>query len=431
MADLDFNELITDEYREAFAAMWAKEKEIAKTEVRRLLDLVSKPGEHLSETQNLVRRIFLGLVGEVPNHETWLQAVAAGSLRLRNDQHYVIMRENEKPARFLERGLKTYDQGVSGRQRWAGKTDDGVREGMHLIAFLIIAKELKNLASGPAALGPAWPLMVAVDAHLTNEEKRALHAAGSNESLQRELAAAIKTALGMDTTARDPKLSVRSRTANWRRELPPESDVNAYFEAKKPSTVSPLSGAPDQDPCRIEEMILNGPRPSFLPADIERTFTGVPEHLKFVLPERRADDEFVVLGKALRAIARKKAREALIRSGATNCYSDDFKIQIWLWDWVRRGGVIPEDLPVIYFGYLEEEACRAFEAKGNNWPGANAWRRYGIIGDEPSKIRPEELPWDFWGDGPAMTWITPPRKIDRIDVVATKIAPTEEGSIFD
>lgn len=140
MSDLDLNELISVEHRKAFAAMWAGEKEAAKAEVRRLLELVSNPTDHLSDTQNLVRRIFLGLVGEVPDLESWLQAVAVGSLHLRSEQRYVIMRPNEKPARFIDRGLKTYDQGVSARQRFAGKTDPDVKQGMHLIAFLIIAK---------------------------------------------------------------------------------------------------------------------------------------------------------------------------------------------------------------------------------------------------------------------------------------------------
>lgn len=423
MADLDYNELITHEYREAFAAMWAKEKEIAKAEVRRLLDLVSKPGEHLSETQKLVRRIFLGLVGEVPNHETWLQAVAAGSLRLRTDQHYVVMRE--KPARFLERGLKTYDEGVSGRQRRADKTDEGVREGMHLVAFLIIAKELKNLAAGPAALGPAWTLMVAIDSYLTNQEKRALHAAGSNVELQQGLATAIRATLR--TVVPMEKLSARA--AEWRRTLPPGADVSRYFETKGAANTSQQTDGGQASLDQIEERILSGPRPSFIPEAPESSHADLPMHLKLLLPLGDvADDTF---SKAIRATARYKARAEAVLTDAAAADTADFKIQVWLRDWARRGGGIPVNLPVNYFGFLEEEACWAFETIGKTWTGARRWREYGVIGNEPSGVKPAELPWDFWGDGPITTWIKPPRKIDRIDVMETKIAPTEGGSIFD
>lgn len=429
MADLDLNELVPEDLRAAFAAMWPREKDAAAIEVRRLLEWVSKPAEHLTDTQNLVRRIFLGLVGEVPDLNTWLQAVVAGSIRLRDDQRYVVMRSDEKPARFLRRGLKTYDEGPSARQRWAGITDAGVKEGMHLVAFLIIAKELKNLASGPAALGPAWPLMVAIDSYMTNEEQRALHSAGSNEELQRALADAIKAAVRPFVTARRGKSG--GRAADWRRELPPGTNAVAYFEAKGATVATPLPAVPSQDPLRVEELILRGPRPSFLPADVEPTDRALPLHLDLLLPGERADDEVTVFGKAIRAIARKKAREEMIRSGTTDHHSDDFKIQIWLRDWARRGGGIPENLPPRFLSYLEEEACLAFETLGNSWTGARVWRQYRVIGDEPSKAKPEELPWDFWDDGSEMTWINPPRRIDRIDVTAMKMARAEGGSIFD
>ena len=63
MPDFHWNELISAEHLDAFAAMWPQEREAASAEVRRLLDLVSKPTEHLNETQAFARRLLLGLSG--------------------------------------------------------------------------------------------------------------------------------------------------------------------------------------------------------------------------------------------------------------------------------------------------------------------------------------------------------------------------------
>ena len=167
-------------------------------------------------------------------------------------------------------------------------------------------------------------------------------------------------------------------------------------------------------------MILSGPRPSFIPRDPEKEEAALPMRLKMLLPIGEvANDTFA---KAIRAIARHKAREEAVRSGAAVIQSDDFKIQVWLRAWVRRGGGIPADLPVIYFGYLEEEACLAFEMKGWDWVGADKWRAHRIIGGEPSGAKPEELPWDFWDDQPTTTWIEPQR-----DVVPVNLSDPEYG----
>lgn len=246
----------------------------------------------------------MGLVGAGPDPAIWLQAVAVGSLRLRPDQHYVIMRKGEKPARFLERGLKTYDVGVSPRQRWAGLTDEGVREAMHLVAFMIIAKELKNLAAGPAALGPAWPLMVGVDSFLTNAEKRALHAAGSDEKLQRALAEAIKTVLAAFGRAREADTLRETRAATWRRELPPGADVSGYFEGKLEKSAARPAESASEDIRDIEKKILRGPRPSFLPQDPEGPQAELPIRLKMLLPLGDASND--TFSKAIRAVASVK-----------------------------------------------------------------------------------------------------------------------------
>lgn len=399
MADLDLNELISVEHREAFAAMWPKEKDAAEAEIRRLLDWVSNPDKHRSDTQNLVRRIFLGLLGEVPDLNTWLQAVAAGSLRLRPDQRYVIMRDGEKPARFIERGLKTYDAGVSARQRWAGLTDEGVHEGMHLIAFLILAKELKNLAAGPAALGPAWPLMVAIDSYLTNEEKRALHAAGSNEELQRALADAVKTAVGAYVPARDPKSNPAGRSAGWRRELPPGTDANAYFQTKKAAAESQRSYVDGNDPRQVEEMILRGPRPSFLPESPGESSAEIPSNLRVLLAPGTAD----LRSNSFRALARRDAREATVRLRMPAVQTDDFKIQVWLSDWARRGGGVTLDFPAVYFSYLVEEICLAYAAD-YLWDGTQLWQAYGVLPDAISSFYPGGS-WSWLKWEVSWTWV--------------------------
>lgn len=401
MADLDLNELISVEHREAFAAMWPGEKEAAAAEVRRLLEWVTKPTQYRSETQNLVRRIFLGLVGEVPDPGAWLQAVAVGSLRLRRDQRYVVMRANEKPARFVERGLKTYDEGASGRQRWAGVTDVGVKQGMHLVAFLIIAKELKNITLGPAALGPAWPLMVAIDAYLTNEEKRALHAAGANEELQQAIADAVKTAVASSVSGRNSDKNPGGHAADWRRELPPGTDVQSYFAAKKAAAASLGSGVPNDDPRQIVEMILSGPRPSFLPKDPAESSAEIPHDLKMLLPSEMVH----FTARAYRALARRDARDAAIRSGALEIHTDDFKVQVWLCEWARLGGGFTAELPAIYFGYLEEEACLAY-AKDDRWVGTPLWQHYGVISDDIAFGSPEEE-WSWRKKDVPMTWVDP------------------------
>ncbi|MCB4863283.1 hypothetical protein K7W03_27300 [Sphingobium sp. PNB] len=339
MANMDLNELISEEHLGAFAAMWPQEQEAAAAEVRQLLELVTRPTEHLTKTQAFARRLLLGLVGDEPDIAIWMQAVAASGLQLRPEHQYVVLRDRQKPGRYIERGLRTYFDGVDARQQRAGITDEGVKQGMHLVAFLLLAKEFKNIASGPAALGPAWPLMVAVDSYLSNDEKRALYAAGADAKLQRALADALKGVLAEDASCQSGAgTSSASRAANWRRELPPKTNLERYFEAKRAGRSTDNR---ETDLITVEEMILSGPRPSFLPADVDRCWPSrskLPTRFNVLLPQK--SDEYETFLKAMRAIARRNSREHAIRTEAPEVYSTDFKVQVWLRNWVGRGGGI-------------------------------------------------------------------------------------------
>ena len=410
MPDFHWNELISAEHLDAFAAMWPQEREAASAEVRRLLDLVSKPTEHLNETRAFARRLLLGLVGEEPDVAAWMQAVAAGGLQLRPEQRYVVMRDREKPARFLERGLETYDHGVTARQERAGITDEGVKQGMHLVAFLLLAKEFKNLAAGPAALGPAWPLMVAVNSYLTNDEKRTLHIVGADKELQQALAEALKNAL-----APYAGMEAETRAANWRRELPPTTDLQGFFNGKAACASSIDEDAADDDLETIEKNILSGPRPSFLPTEIAKRWPkrySLPTEFQTLLPQ--SSDEFSTYSKGMRAVARQNARERAVKARSSDVQSTDFKVQVWLRFWVMRGGGIPPEIPLIFLGYLEEEACLAFETYGDDWPFCDMWKNYCVIGSTHSRLQPASM-HEYYDQHRDFSW-NPPRIIDRIDV---------------
>jgi hypothetical protein len=233
-----------------------------------------------------------------------------------------------------------------------------------------------------------------------------------------------------------------TRTADWKKSLPPGVDVKAYFAGEKGAATREIgeeqAPTPASSAC-VEQEILSGPCPSFL------DFPALRKKLKAAATAAAPDESwpfsydpfyeplsdpltwmtfYSVLSaeqcfsRALRAVARHEHRKRSAELGSVEVSTEDYKIQVWLKHWIMEGGGIPKDIPVRYLSVLEEEACLAFETDGERWSGFPTWKRYNLLPSKPSGLKPATLT-EAPDIQPPLTWIVPqPRKIDRILVDA-------------
>jgi hypothetical protein len=390
-----------------------------------------------------VAKVVLGLVGEKPDLSAWLEAIAGGSFELRPAQDYAHSTELKSRARLLSRQQNNLDKFEHLRRAWAAEADAS-HDAVRLIAASALLRELRKNVAAKAALGPAWPLMVAVNDHLSADEKRLLHRFGKDPAMIRCLAKGVELALKRFLERHAPDESATSIPAGeWRRRVPPKVDVVDYF-ASTGATASDQETTSPSTIEHVERQILSGPKPSFLvDAKIGKAafYSPTRHQLAMMLPahdEERAEPKTeypteleaeaaaelkitnaakaATFAKAVRALMREQHRAKLVFDSSPIVDTDDFRVQVWLKNWAAQGGGLPSQLPVRLFNYLEEEVCLAYETQGADWPGCGMWRLLKVIGPEPSGMLPATLPPEYWAEDSEFTWVKPPRTIDRIIV---------------
>lgn len=417
MLEAGIASLITPELEEAFRTSWSASKEDAEAEARQIVTTLAEfdsTKETLPEKQiqvdALVARIVLGLVGEKPDLHSWLEAIAKGSFELRPPQDYAHSAQLKSRARLLSRQQGNLDKIEPLRRAWAAEADAS-QDAVRLIAASALLKEMRKNVAAKAALGPAWPLMVAVNENCSAEEKRTLHRFGNDPSLISAIAAGARLGIQRFARSRLPAQEpATSRAADWRRSLPPGADARTYFSNQDATSAERATSLE-----AVEKKILEGPKPSFL-VEMEVPIEKRPSQtmiLNLLLAEPA--EESHTFSRAVRALAREQERENLVKDGSPLVAAEDFRLQVWLRDWAQKGGDLPARLPARLYSYLEEEVCLAFETLGDDWPGCRRWREHGVIGDEPSKTRPTKDYLEAFGDA-AFTWCAPPRVIDRIEI---------------
>ncbi|WP_338501468.1 hypothetical protein V6R86_01640 [Sphingomonas kaistensis] len=443
MLEAPLHEIVPDHLIAAFRKMWEVEGPDAISEVRKLMDVLAEDQDS-DEVSRWVAKIIFGLVGQGPDLASWLEAVAVGSFQLRPDMDYAYSGELKSRARHLARQRPMFIGDIEAHRRaWAVEVNQ-VQAGGLLIAASALMKEMKKNVAAKAAIGPGWPLMVAVNDHFGANEMKALHQFGGEHRLHELLAFGARWALRRFITEFHPHGAPKtSRAADWRRSLPPGVDVRAYFGRPRRTTAAPTDEAAastDGSYASVQRRILAGSWPSFL------DFTALKTMLNTQEEARRAfeDDPFGSSGvpveplvpplawltlynapsseecfsRAMRAVARRRHREQLAAVGSPDVATEDYRMQVWLEHWIAEGGGIPKALPIRFFSYLEEEACLAFETKGEQWRGYPTWSGHGLLPREPSKLKPATLVDAQEMNPSEIVWVTPAREVDRILVNA-------------
>lgn len=382
MLKLKLDELFGPEIVAAFQKQWAAEPEAALAQAEAAIRMIVTPRD---DRERAIAEIVVGLVGPEPDGLAWLEALAVGSFQLRDNVTYAIGRVGESPARFIDRQRERIAR-LAGNSRARGREGDmthAYNDALRLVVASSLLTQMKTGVAAKAALGPAWPLMVAVDEYFTESEKRALYWLGNDASLQEAIAAALRTALE-DHQDRHPDQEV-PRRLDYKRNLPPGTDVHGYFARKAERASFPVaSSLKRRRSMDVPDFILEATEDRLTPQSNERARYRAGILLANL---EQAQTGAYAFALALRAERRRTIREEWLASDDRS-ESQDFDIQAAIWDHVQNGGFLPPDIPVEFIHYLEEDACWAFNEQGEGWAGYALWQRNGYFHfqPEPTKV---------------------------------------------
>lgn len=384
MLEGKLDDLITARHVQAFREFWTVDGEDARQDFLRILSMFSEPLDR-NEIEQFVARLVMGLVAERPDPVAWLEALAAGSFAVSKTGPSETPAQLRKRARALARRSGLFLSNIEGyRRAWADdatKSQDEVR----LLLAIAVGKELRKNVAAKAALGPAWPLMMAVNDYFTNKEKRALYFYGADNRLQSMIAEAVREALEhFSEYHADPAISP-PETADWTREIPPGADIHAYFNRADPPVQNrederqkgaQATGTTDnstvQDPAPDDE-----PSYSYLkmPDGSERPWKEHDERsimrLKNMMPvlTETGYREREIIALAARAEGRRAFGSLHIRGKFDFALADEVR------RWIRSEHLPPADLRPEHAHLFEEEACLAFV----NGASLLAWRDVGFF----------------------------------------------------
>ncbi len=242
MLEADLNQIVDDDLMQAFRELFAEDPGLAYQELLEIIAMFSAPTKKGDAIRDFVAHLIMGLVGEEPHALSWFRAVAHGSFELRPHQDYGFSQALKSRARLLERQASMFIGNIEEhRRKWAGEVGSS-QEGARIILFSMIALELRKNVAAKAALGPAWPLMVAVDT-MTVEEKRQLYWAGGDNRLHAMLASAVGTALEEFLEYHGNSMEPPPANGDWARKLPPNVDAHRYFAERQTTSRDPTPSA--------------------------------------------------------------------------------------------------------------------------------------------------------------------------------------------
>lgn len=204
MLQLRLDELFTPELLKAFRERWGVSPDAADRVALRIVKMfeLQEPG-----TDKIVSRrrkdawlklIINALIGPEPDFEAWIEALAKGNFEIRPNALYGRAEKGKgQPAMVLQRQRQLIE-GLTAKE----KLSPAEREERHLvytdalrqILVSVLLRELKEACSVKAAVGPAWPMVKAVD-HLTEQELSQLRYFGADPAFQRHLAKTFREAL--------------------------------------------------------------------------------------------------------------------------------------------------------------------------------------------------------------------------------------------
>ncbi|VXC98998.1 hypothetical protein [Sphingomonas sp. AX6] len=374
MLTLKLDELFGPKIVAAFQAQWSSEPDAALAQAERAVRMIVAPK---NESERSIARLVLALVGPEPDGLAWLEALAVGSFQLRENVSYAIGRVGESPSKFIDRQRERI-RSLADHPKAKGREKDyenAYLDALRLVVATTLLVQMRTGVAAKAAIGPAWPLMVAVDAHLKLAEKRALFIHGNDAALQAGIADAVRTLLA-DYAKNDGPQETRPSgqpTTN----LPPGADVISYFRNKEEQRSFEIS--PELRRKRsptIPQYILEASPNRSRPDQSFRISYRVNIHMVCLEEARTGKAAFSL---ALRSESRRVARENWRQSTSSGDPPHDFDIQCAIWDHIRAGGYFPLSIPVDHIRYLEEDACWHFNELGDAWVGLEKWRQGGFF----------------------------------------------------
>lgn len=370
MLKLDLNALFTPELVAAFQKQWAAEPEAALAQADAAIRMLVAPRD---DRERAIAELVVGLVGPEPDGLAWLEALAVGNFQLRDNVTYAIGRTGQSPARFIERQRDRIARLV-GHPRARGKEADmthAYNDALRLVVASALLTQMKTGVAAKAALGPAWPLMVAVDTHFGEAEKRALYQFGNEPALQEKIAGAAKTALA-EYRDLNPDKEVPG-SIDYERSAPPGADVRGYFERKADRPNFPVSAElKARGSIEIPDFIRNA-----MPGRVTQSCAMRLYRCQLLLINlEQAQTGHYAFSMAHRSERRRVLREAWLASSDGAPRPPHFDIETAIFDFVRVGGFFPGEIPVEFVHYLEEDACWFFNEEGENWRGLEEWRKH-------------------------------------------------------
>jgi hypothetical protein len=173
MLKLSLDDLFGAELVSAFQARWASGPDAAAAQAERAIRSIIAPRD---KRERFVAKFVLALIGPEPDGLTWMEALAKGDFKLRDNVTYAIGRGKESPSKFVRRqrdrisALLDHPAAKGHEQEYRNAYNDALR----LVVASTLLMEMRKGVAAKAAIGAGWPLMAGVKEHLTQGEIRRL-----------------------------------------------------------------------------------------------------------------------------------------------------------------------------------------------------------------------------------------------------------------
>jgi hypothetical protein len=410
MLTLGLEELFTPEQLKAFRERWAGSAAVSAAHARDIVRQLTNP----TDKEALVAEIVLCLVGDEPDVYAWTEALAVGSFELRPNVKYAHHgKRGVQPARFYEDQRKLIegvaDRNLTPEQKrdWRHAYDDALK----LIVASQLLHEMRVGVAAKAALGVAWPLMLAADGKRFGLRKRKLlHLFGGEPEFIERLREAIEAALQVwieehhgghapsvrhlgdntDTLPGQPTPDeilaavdpVAEAIGQYRVELfqqldMPSQDMSSKLPPIKPHEIAALDAAAIQSAIQIAGLHNGG----FV--EEAASFTAcVPHALRYTPDDiRRLHMLLPILSDCepasphFRAAVMRARKRMELRTGSSTLEADR-RIQEQVASWVSSGFPPPPDLRAEHAAYFEEEVCLHDSFLSAPWH--EDWRQLGF-----------------------------------------------------
>lgn len=382
MLKLSLDDLFGADIVSAFQKQWASDPDAAAAQAERAIRSIIAPRD---EREQFVAKFVLALVGPEPDGFAWMEALAKGDFKLRDNVTYAIGRVGESPSQFVKRQRDRIRE-LSGHPKAKGHEEEyrnAYNDALRLVVASTLLMEMRKGVAAKAAIGAGWPLMAGVKKHLTVGEMRALYWYGNDAELQLRMAEAARNVLAAFQAER-PTEEV-PRRADPDRSLPPGADINAFFRSESASSTDVSPGEQDRRRMMIDVPDYIVQAEASPASDQARAYLRA----KSLLGLTEAASGAYALTMALRSQRRWDLRKRWI-DGSIAGPPADYHIQSAIWEHVQGGGFMPNNIPIEHVHYLEEDACHAFHDLGKEWLGIEIWQQAGFFQFDPV---PTPLDW--------------------------------------